>query len=605
MQQSNKTFGSQHLLPRLPVPALDETCDRYIRWLAPLLTEAEWRRTRTIVDEFRKKGGVGESLQAKLVEWSENPGLANWLEPFWDDKYLASRLPLPVNVNFATVCDENPRAADLSQIKRSALITALALRFKHLIDTGALEVDRHMDGPLCMMQFKKLFATTRIPKRDKDSLRSSCTENDTASPAGSHILVLNKGRLFTLKSHTDSGSRKSIGEIERDLETILSMGNEPALEGSALGILTAMDRNGWADAREMLYRSHPQNIASLNAIETGLFALCLDDSHPISLEERFRDILHGDGKNRWFDKSFQFIVAKNGEFGVNGEHSGLDGYPVHRLIKFIYDESGHSTLMGTDNGKRSASRPERLEFYLNDSLKEIIAHAETRFDALKNDTLSRVFEYTAFGKGLIKSFKVSPDAFIQLALQLAQYQLFGKCKSTYESASTRQFLHGRTETLRPVSSESLQFIQNMLSTTCDHSTRKMSLTMAAQKHVARMKGCMAGKGVERHLFGLLSIYERFGKDLGILSEPEIFKDSGWHTLRHDTFSTTSNPDPHGVVLSGFGPAVDDGFGICYTIIEDRITFTITGRSGMRKELEQFIVNLTQAFSEMSRVMQAS
>ena len=86
---------------------------------------------------------------------------------------------------------------------------------------------------------------------------------------------------------------------------------------------------------------------------------------------------------------------------------------------------------------------------------------------------------------------------------------------------------------------------------------------------------MAGKGVERHLFGLLSNYERYGKDLGILNEPEIFTDVGWHTLRHDTFSTTSNPDPHGVVLSGFGPVVHDGFGICYTIIEDRITFTIT------------------------------
>ena len=119
-----------------------------------------------------------------------------------------------------------------------------------------------------------------------------------------------------------------------------------------------------------------------------------------------------------------------------------------------------------------------------------------------------------------------------------------------------------------------------------------------------MKACMAGKGVERHLFGLLSIYERFGKDLGILREPEIFNDDGWRTLRHDTFSTTSNPDPHGVVLSGFGPVVDDGFGICYTIIEDRITFTITSRSGMQDLLEQFAENLTQALSEMSNIMQS-
>ena len=119
-----------------------------------------------------------------------------------------------------------------------------------------------------------------------------------------------------------------------------------------------------------------------------------------------------------------------------------------------------------------------------------------------------------------------------------------------------------------------------------------------------MKACMAGKGVELHLLGLLSIYERFGKDLGILSEPKIFNDNGWRTLRHDTLSTTSNPDPHGVILSGFGPVVDDGFGICYTIIEDRITFTITSRSGMKDVLDQLAENLTQALSEMSTVMQS-
>jgi hypothetical protein len=64
-------------------------------------------------------------------------------------------------------------------------------------------------------------------------------------------------------------------------------------------------------------------------------------------------------------------------------------------------------------------------------------------------------------------------------------------------------------------------------------------------------------GVEKHMFGLQSIYERIGRNLGIHSEPKIFNDRGWIRLRHDTLSTTSNPDPHGVVLSGFGPVVND------------------------------------------------
>ncbi|MBW2409266.1 MAG: choline/carnitine O-acyltransferase [Deltaproteobacteria bacterium] len=55
-------------------------------------------------------------------------------------------------------------------------------------------------------------------------------------------------------------------------------------------------------------------------------------------------------------------------------------------------------------------------------------------------------------------------------------------------------------------------------------------------------------------------------------------------------------------MSGFGPVVDDGFGICYTIINDCITITITGKSSMQDSLEQFKTNLKQALMEMSALL---
>ena len=114
--------------------------------------------------------------------------------------------------------------------------------------------------------------------------------------------------------------------------------------------------------------------------------------------------------------------------------------------------------------------------------------------------------------------------------------------------------------------------------------------------------CMAGMGVERHLFGLLTMFERFGSDLGIHSVPKIFTGRGWTRLGHDTLSTTSMPDPHGVVLSGFGPVVDDGFGIVYLIGNDSILFTITSRSHMEHSLKQFAANVTESLLEMSALM---
>jgi carnitine O-acetyltransferase len=214
-----------------------------------------------------------------------------------------------------------------------------------------------------------------------------------------------------------------------------------------------------------------------------------------------------------------------------------------------------------------------------------------------------VIEFCHFGKERIKAFNVSPDALVQLALQLSQFRLFGEFKSTYEVTVTRRFLHGRTETLRSVSNEAVDFVKKMTTNDATVASKAAALKTAAETHVARMKACMAGMGVERHMFGLQSIYDRFGAELGINQLPAIFNDPGWLKLRHDTLSTTSNPDPTGVMLSGFGPVVDEGFGICYTIIKDRITITLTSKAVMEKPLETFASNLCEALLDMAALMQ--
>ena len=42
---------------------------------------------------------------------------------------------------------------------------------------------------------------------------------------------------------------------------------------------------------------------------------------------------------------------------------------------------------------------------------------------LAKDVHLHVMPFNDFGKGLVKTFKVSPDAFIQSALQLANYRV--------------------------------------------------------------------------------------------------------------------------------------------------------------------------------------
>ncbi len=80
---------------------------------------------------------------------------------------------------------------------------------------------------------------------------------------------------------------------------------------------------------------------------------------------------------------------------------------------------------------------------------------------------AQVVAYSGYGKDFVKRCKVSPDAYLQMAmqvrpgllsldvnhchhrfLQLAYYRDQGHFDATYESSMTRLFLHGRTETVR-------------------------------------------------------------------------------------------------------------------------------------------------------------
>lgn len=78
-----------------------------------------------------------------------------------------------------------------------------------------------------------------------------------------------------------------------------------------------------------------------------------------------------------------------------------------------------------------------------------------------NDVELRIYVHDAYGKGLMKANSVSPDAYIQMALQLAYYRDAGKFSLTYEASMTRLFREGRTETVRPCTIESSKWVKAM------------------------------------------------------------------------------------------------------------------------------------------------
>ena len=76
------------------------------------------------------------------------------------------------------------------------------------------------------------------------------------------------------------------------------------------------------------------------------------------MTEYARHLFHGDGYNRWFDKSIQIIVTDGGRVGANAEHSCLDATVCGQMWEYIlsgekYDENG----LTMDFGEMPASLP--------------------------------------------------------------------------------------------------------------------------------------------------------------------------------------------------------------------------------------------------------
>ena len=64
------------------------------------------------------------------------------------------------------------------------------------------------------------------------------------------------------------------------------------------------------------------------------------------MTESARLFFHGDGYNRWFDKSVQIIVTDTGIIGANVEHSVLDATVCGQMWEYAlssegYTEDGH------------------------------------------------------------------------------------------------------------------------------------------------------------------------------------------------------------------------------------------------------------------------
>lgn len=569
-------------LPRLPVPPLVQTCDLYLRTLRPLVTPEEQAENATLVADFVRPGGVGEQLRGMLVQHAA--GELNWLEKWWDNSYLDIRDPSPVNVNYGLrLKPVTALGTASSQLHTASLLLAGALDFKMALDREDLAPESTKEGPICMSQYARLFGHARIPGVGRDTLINSCpvpaglpfphfaTEHTPLRGySASHVCVVARGSFFKLEViRRRTGEPYSAQRIYSALSAILAQ-NAPSGDGGAakqLGDLTAGDRDAWAVARVGIQKL-PGNQVALDAIDTALLVLVLDNSSP-STPQQVSDALLCGESSRWFDKH-QLIVFENGVAGANLEHAPGDGTTALRMLTHAQTyASAQADLLATPislDAPEWSRVPVTLPALGSETGVALSKASSARSDLAHSYNTSVLV--TDFGSDVPKKAKVSPDALAQLALQLTYFSLTGRVVATYESNSTRGFLHGRTETVRSTSWEVLQFVQAARANPSDAAGNAMLMRAAIDAHQQYMKVSKNGEGVDRMFTGLRKMSAASGVSHPLLTHPAFARSCNW------AMSTSHLGGPATEVFA-FGPVVDDGYGIGYMIHPSAMTFNVT------------------------------
>ncbi|XP_076853895.1 carnitine palmitoyltransferase 1Aa (liver) isoform X2 [Brachyhypopomus gauderio] len=605
--QTPTLYSFQTSLPNLPVPSVKDTVTRYLESVRPLLDEEEYKRMEGLTLDFQKNHAP--KLQWYL--WLKSLWATNYVSDWWEEYiYLRSRNPIMVNSNYY--------AMDFLYVFPTQLQAARAGNAIHAIMLYRRKLDRaqikpfllQKTIPMCSSQYERMFNTSRVPGVDSDTLQHVSDSR--------HIVVYHRGRYFKVGMFYD-GRLLLPREIEQQMERILADASEPQPGEEKLAALTAGNRVPWACARDA-YLRRGKNRQSLDAVEKAAFFVTLDDTEQRyepnnaveSLRRYAKSLLHGKCYDRWFDKSFNLIVYKNGTMGLNAEHSWADAPIIGHLwehvlsmdpVKLGYATDGHCK----GQTHRSLPGPQRLQWNIPSECQSMIANSLAVAQALADDVDTHIIPFEDFGKGLIKKCRTSPDAFIQIALQLAHFRDKGKFCLTYEASMTRLFREGRTETVRSCTMETCAFVRAVVNAE-PRETRLALLREAAKKHQQMYRMAMTGRGIDRHLFCLYVVSQYLQLDSPflkeVLSEPWRLSTSQTPLQQPELFDLVRHPE---LVSSGggFGPVADDGYGVAYIIVgENLINFHIScKRSSPETDSHRFGNHIRQAMLDMLDLFQ--
>ncbi|XP_036050720.1 carnitine O-palmitoyltransferase 1, brain isoform isoform X4 [Onychomys torridus] len=542
-----RLFSFQRALPRQPVPTAQESVRKYLESVRPVLGDDAFDRAAALASDFLRLQAPRLQLYLRLKSWCASNYVSDWWEEF---VYLRSRGSLMVNSTYYMMQDFLYVTPTPLQAARAGNAVHALLLYRHLLNQQEIPPTLLMGmRPLCSAQFERIFNTTRVPGVEKDCLHHLQDSR--------HVAVFHRGRFFRVGTHSSNG------------------------------------------------------LLSPRALEQQFQEILDDPSPACPLEEHLAALTAAPS---WFDKSFTLIVFSNGKLGLSVEHSWADCPVSGHMWEFTlatecfqlgYAADGHCK----GQPDPALPQPQRLQWDLPEQIHPSISLALRGAKTLSGNIDCHVFPFSHFGKSFIKCCHVSSDSFIQLVLQLAHFRDRGQFCLTYESAMSRLFLEGRTETVRSCTREACRFVRAMEDKEKTDQQCLALFRVAVDKHQALLKAAMSGQGIDRHLFALYITSRLLHMQSPFLTQVQSqqwpLSTSQIPVQQMHLFDVHNYPD---YVSSGggFGPANDHGYGISYIFMgENMITFHISSqKSSTKTDSHRLGQHIEDALLDVASLFQA-
>lgn len=563
---------------------------------------------------------------------------------------------LPFEVNSQRVFVQT-----VSQLISGIIDFKLSLAHGYNPEATSADNEYHLDPYLCYNQYKNIFGSIRVPGEHCDSVleanekkvavvvdhnqldQQNVANQEEQQQANEFNLVISyRGKFFEIQLkdiENESARLESLSSILTRLIDSSQTSNETGhlcLDEGGAGVLTATNRVECYKAYRMLDED------SMSALHKAQFVVCIDTipdqpedqftsnllSAPSNSEQHLealsRQILHADRHNvgnRWFDKPIQLIVVTNEQSerllgaGINYEHSFAEAVVVTKMIEYSYDKTVQKQrqLLNSPRDNLFAKQQIHQETTSSAFMRQLkmfnenyASQLDEQLKKAKRDFISQVDQfdlsylaYRQYGASSIKSWHFSPDSWFQVALQLAYYKLHKRPGPCYESASTRRFAYGRTETIRSLTKDVAQFCfepnyESLQAAIASH--KKYAIAANNASAIDRVLlayrlifnelrannwswglpdtfgEIVAKKGNEANLNDLFSSKEL--DTIGSFLNNELIERSKRFALSTSQVSSSA----HANIFMSYGPLLADGYGCCYNITGQQISASITANS---------------------------